>query len=339
MRVLVIGSEGFIGQALVRRLLTGAAVGPDGAPASELTRVDLRFDARQGAGHAVAAPVGAPPAGTAPVSAATGIAERRIAGDIVDRAILEQAIAGGVDCVFHLASVPGGAAERNFELGLKVNLESTVSLLETLRRTGSGPTLVFASTVGVYGVPLPDAIDEDTLPLPTLSYGAHKYVSEVLLADYSRRGFLDGRALRIPGIVARPPTTGMLSIFLSDLIRELCAGRSVVCPVEPQAPSWWMSRPCVVDNLLHAARLSAQALPPQRSFLLPVQRLTMDEVVHGIAALHGREVLGRVSYRPDALLQRQFASLPPLRSPRAEAAGFRHDGDVATLIRRALEDA
>jgi len=158
MRVLVIGSEGFIGQALVRRLLTGAAVGPDGAPASELTRVDLRFDARQGAGHAVAAPVGAPPAGTAPVSAATGIAERRIAGDIVDRAILEQAIAGGVDCVFHLASVPGGAAERNFELGLKVNLESTVSLLETLRRTGSGPTLVFASTVGVYGVPLPDGI-------------------------------------------------------------------------------------------------------------------------------------------------------------------------------------
>jgi nucleoside-diphosphate-sugar epimerase len=251
---------------------------------------------------------------------------------------LERAVAGGVDCVFHLASVPGGAAERNFELGLKVNLESTINLLEVLRATGTNPRLVFASTVGVYGVPLPEVIDEDSLPLPSLSYGAHKYASEVLLADYARRGFVDGRALRIPGIVARPPTNGMLSIFLSDLIRELSAGRSVVCPVEPHAPSWWMSRPCVVDNLLHAAALPQSALPSQRSFLLPVQRLSMDDVVRGIAARCGQEVLGRVSYRPDAKLQEQFANSPPLRSPRAEGAGFRHDGDVATLIHRALLD-
>jgi len=243
-----------------------------------------------------------------------------------------------VDCVFHLASIPGGAAERNFELGLKVNLESTINLLEVLRTTGTNSSVIFASTVGIYGVPMPDVIDEDTLPLPSLSYGAHKFAGEVLLADYSRRGFVDGRTLRIPGIVARPPTDGMLSIFLSDLIRELSAGQSVVCPVDADAPSWWMSRPCVVDNLLHAAALPTAALPSQRSYLLPVQRLTMAEVVNAIAARCGREVLGRVMYRPDPQLQRQFASYPPLRAPRAEAAGFRHDGDAATLIRRALLD-
>jgi D-erythronate 2-dehydrogenase len=316
MRVLVIGSAGFIGQTLVRRLRAGVPVGPEGEPAGTLTQLDLR-------------PVQSGPAGS-------GVSERFIAGDICDRALLEHAVADGVDCVFHLASVPGGAAERNFELGLKVNLESTINLLEVLRTTGTNSRLVFASTVGIYGVPMPDVIDEDTLPQPSLSYGAHKFAGEVLLADYSRRGFVDGRTLRIPGIVARPPAGGMLSIFLSDLIRELSAGRSVVCPVEADAPSWWMSRPCVVDNLLHAAALPTALLPPQRSYLLPVQRLTMAEVVNAIAARCGHEVLGRVSYRPDPRLQRQFASYPPLQAPRAEAAGFRHDGDAATLIRRAL---
>lgn len=316
MRVLVIGSEGFIGQALIRRLRAGAAVGPRGERTTLITRLDLRV----GPSH--------PPG--------TSIAEREIAGDICDRAVLEQAVELGVDCVFHLASVPGGAAERDFELGLKVNLESTVNVLEVLRKGGNHPLLVFASTIGVYGVPLPEVIDEATAPLPSLSYGAHKYVGEVLLADYSRRRFVDGRALRIPGIVARPTSSGQLSIFLSDLIRELSAGRSVVCPVEASAPSWWMSRPCVVDNLLHAARLPASALPPQRTYLLPVQRLTMSEVVRAVADRHGEEVLSRVTYRPDPQLQQQFANYPPLRALRAEAAGFRHDGDAATLVRRAL---
>jgi D-erythronate 2-dehydrogenase len=317
MRVLVIGSEGFIGQTLVRRLRAGAKFGARGATATRIVRLDVRM------------PADAP---------GSGARERCIAGDITDPAVLESALAGGIDCVFHLASVPGGAAERDFALGLRVNLQSGISLLEALRQAGNRPLLVFASTIGVYGVPMPTVIDEDTVPAPSLSYGAHKYVSEVLIADYSRRGYLDGRSLRLPGIVARPPTAGMLSIFLSDVIRELSAGRSVVCPVAPDAPSWWMSRSCAVDNLLHATALEAAPLPPSRSFLLPVQRLTMAEVVQAIAALHGAQVLERVSYRPDAALQQQFANYPPLHAPRAVAAGFRHDGDAMTLVRRALED-
>ena len=134
---------------------------------------------------------------------------------------------------------------RDFELGLRVNLEATIALLEALRNTASVPRYVFASTIGVYGVPMPDVIDEDTIPVPSLSYGAHKLIGEILAADYSRRGHIDGVSLRLPGIVARPPqASGMLSAFLSDMLREVAAGNRFVCPVAKTGVSWWMSRPC-----------------------------------------------------------------------------------------------
>jgi len=322
MRVAVIGSEGFIGQALVRRILDDATIAGQG-PVTQLVRLDTHMPADAGA------EAGAPPV------------QRCLAGDLCDAALLAQAFAGGIDCVFHLASIAGGAAERDFALGLRVNLLGTVALLEALRAQGeaqgSCPRLVFASTIAVYGVPLPEAIDEQTVPVPSLSYGAHKYASEVLISDYARRGFVDGLSLRLPGVVARPPTQGMLSIFLSDAIRALAAGESFTCPVAADGPSWWMSRPCVVDNLLHAASLHPDTLATGRSFLLPVLRLTMAQVVQAVAEWRGPDVLGRVTYAPDAKLQAQFASYPPLHAPRAEAAGFRHDGDAATLVRRALQ--
>jgi nucleoside-diphosphate-sugar epimerase len=261
---------------------------------------------------------------------------RSIEGDICDREVLRRAIDGGVDCVFHLASIPGGAAEQNYELGLKVNLYATLDLLEVLRLSGHKPRVVFASTIGIYGVPLPDVIDELTIPEPTLSYGAQKLIGEILVSDYGRRGFISGVSVRIPGIVARPPTQGMLSIFLSGVIRELAAGRSFTCPVAADGPSWWMSRPCMVQNLLHASSLGDTVLAKQRSFLMPVLRLTLGEVVAGIAQLHGPAVLERVRYEPNAKLQQQFANLPPLRCPSSEAAGFRNDGDVLNLVVRAL---
>ena len=272
MRVVVIGSEGFIGQALVAALRAGAPLGAAGERASLITRLDLRMaGAMAGAAQAAGAEV---PSGPGTAGTLTLVAQRCVEGDICDRAVLARAFEGGVECVFHLASIPGGAAEQNFELGLRINLQATIDVLEALRATGSAPKLVFASTIGVYGVPMPPLIDEQTVPEPALSYGAHKYIGEVLIADYGRRGFVDGRAVRIPGIVARPPTTGMLSLFLSNVIRDLAAGRSFLCPVAPDAPSWWMSRPCIVENLLHAARLPAAVVASQRVFLLPVLRLT-----------------------------------------------------------------
>jgi D-erythronate 2-dehydrogenase len=297
----------------VAQLLAGAAVGPARQAATQVTLLDRSLAPR-----------------------AAGSRVRALEGDICDRAVLQHAIAGGVDCVFHLASIPGGAAEQNYELGLKVNLYATLDLLEVLRLSGQKPRVVFASTIGIYGVPLPDVIDELTIPEPTLSYGAQKLIGEILVSDYARRGFISGVSVRIPGIVARPPTQGMLSIFLSDVIRELAAGRSFTCPVAADGPSWWMSRPCMVQNLLHASSLGDAVLAQQRRFLMPVLRLTLGEVVAGIAQVHGAAVLERVRYEPNPKLQEQFANLPVLLCPRSEAAGFRNDGDVRTLVVRAL---
>jgi D-erythronate 2-dehydrogenase len=313
MRVLVIGSEGFIGQCLVRRLLAGAPVGPAAQPVTRVALLDQRIGA-----HAPDARL------------------QLLPGDISDPAVLQQALADGVDCVFHLASVPGSAAEQNFELGLKVNLRATIEVFEALRRTGSNPRLVYASTIGVYGA-LPPTVDEDTPANPPWSYGAHKLIGEVLAADYGRRGVVNARVIRIPGIVARPPTSGMSSAFLSDLIRELAAGRPYVCPVGPEGVAWWMSRPQVVENLLHAANLAAAEVARQRVYLMPVLRLSIAEVVEALAQHYGAATRQLISYRPDAGLQAALASYPPVRAPRAEAAGFRHDGTVARLITRALE--
>lgn len=310
----MVGSEGYIGQALTARLLAGAPVAGSTGPAQQITRLDVHMGA---------------PASDARV--------RSVEGDIGDRNVLNLAIAGGVDCVFHLASIPAGAAEKNFELGLKVNLQATIDLLEALRLAGQRPRLVFASTIGIYGVPMPQLIDEQTVPEPSLSYGAQKYIGEILIADYGRRGFVDGRAVRIPGIVARPPTSGMLSMFLSDLIRELAAGRSFRCPVAADAACWWMSRPCIVDNLLHAAAIGPEIVASGRTFLMPALRATIGEIVGATANLYGRQVLERIEYAPDAKLQAQFANYPPLRVPRALAAGFKNDGTLERLVQRALE--
>jgi nucleoside-diphosphate-sugar epimerase len=312
MRVLVVGGEGFIGQALIARLRRGAVL--HGKPATLITVLDRRVADYDGDARM-----------------------RRVEGDIADQAVLTQAIAGGVDCVFHLASVPGGAAEQNFELGMRVNLHATHSLLEVLRKAGTQPTLVFASSIGVYGVPMPALIDEQTIPLPTLSYGTQKLIGEYLVADYGRRGFVDGRSVRIPGIVARPPASGMLSLFLSDLIRELSAGRNFVCPVSADGKSWFMSRPCIVDNLLHAAMLPAERVARQRTWLLPVLHVAIADIVAAIARLNGVDVASRISYAPNAALQAQLASYPPLLCPGSEAAGFRHDGSIENLVTRALE--
>ena len=314
MNYLVTGADGFVGRALVARLLSRAALPALGEGRAQITLLDRRFD-----------------------SAPRDARVRTVSGDMSDRAVLREALGDGVDCVFHLASVPGGAAEADYELGMRGNLEATVGLFELLRRRARPARVVFASSIGVYGVPLPALIDERTEAEPTLSYGAHKLIGEILLSDYSRRGFLDGVALRLPGIVARPPRdSGLLSAFMSDLIRTLSTGGRFKCPVEPEGRAWWMSRSCAVDNLLHAAALGTEQTARRRVYLPPVLHASMAEVVAAISRIHGEEVLTRVTYEPNARLQAQFASLPPLECPSSLGAGFHDDGTLEALVRRAI---
>jgi nucleoside-diphosphate-sugar epimerase len=313
--VVVTGSEGFVGQALVQRLLTD---GLDGRPVTRLTLMDVAFAA-----------------------SATDPRVHHFPGSIADPALRARAYASPVDAVFHLASIPGGSAEKNYQLGRSINLDATLGLLEDLREVrasdGSAPRFVFASTVAVYGEHLPAVVYEATLPNPGLSYGAHKLAGEYLVADASRKGWVQGCSLRLPGVVARPGEgTGMMSAFMSLLFWKLAAGEALTVPVSPEGVAWWISVGACVDNLLHAATVDPARLNPRRSYQMPVLRLTVAELVAALAQRFGADRHDLVRYAPDPFIEKLFARYPPLLTPEAESLGLTHDGDIDQLITRAM---
>lgn len=314
MNVLITGANGFVGRNLVQRLLRDGRVGNEGAQVTTLTLVDL---------------------GQAPMVDDARV--RFVSGSIAEQAVLQEAFAQPVDHVFHLASIPGGAAEKNYALGLDVNLNATLAMLELLRAQERVARFTFASTIAVYGPSLPERVDDATPLRPGLSYGAHKLIGEILIQDYSRRGWIDGRILRLPGIVARPlEPSGLLSAFMSDIFWKLSAGEPFVCPVSKDAVAWWMSVSCCVDNFIHAASLDPAQVAARRDFTLPVLRLSIGELVEALAARFGEDRRALISYQPNEQLEAAFGRYPPLEAGAAEAIGLRHDGDVDGLIRNAL---
>jgi D-erythronate 2-dehydrogenase len=217
-----------------------------------------------------------------------------------------------------------------------VNLEGTMLLLEFLRAQRNCPTLIYSSSIGVYG-DLPSTVTDDTPAKPTWSYGTHKRIGELLMADYTRKGWLDARTLRFPGIVARPPDpSGALSAFLSDLIRTLAAGKKYECPVSAEAYSWWMSVQCCVDNMIHAALLASYGLSADRVWTLPPLRASISEVVDAVGRVYGVPARELVSYAPQPHIEERFGRLPEARFCASEALGFHHDGSVDALVRGAL---
>lgn len=313
MHILVTGANGFVGRSLVRRLLQGSLT--SSGDIARLTIIDQYFDAS----------FKSPRVAT-------------LVGDFSDADVLREALAEPVDVVFHLASVPGGQAEADTALGCRVNLMATLALFEQLAAQGAGvPRVVFASTVAVYGPSLLEKIDANTPLRPVTSYGAHKHMGEIMLTDMTRRGLLDGRSLRLPGIVARPGSSaGHGSSFMSDVMRSLAAGKSYICPVPRDAMAWWMSLPCCIDNLLHAARLDTCALNPERVWPLPVLNLSVGAIVDALVRRYGSDREALVRYEPIEKIAALFARQPVLITPEAEALGFRHDGDVDALVRNAL---
>jgi nucleoside-diphosphate-sugar epimerase len=311
LRIVITGAGGFVGAALVERL--GALGEMNSRAITEIVAVDARL------------PENLPPNVT------------RLVGNLADPAFIAAICATPVDILFHLAAIPGGAAAHDYQLGWSVNVDAVVGLFAALAAQKTPARLVFSSSIGVYGVPLPtDKVDEDTLPLPTMSYGSQKLIGEILLADYARRGLIDGVSVRLPGIVARPRQVGgHLSAYMSNIFHALAAGEAFTCPVSPQATSWFMSRARCVDNLLHAASLRQSDLE-RACFNLPALRLSMEELVEGLAEKFSSHVRSLVTYEPNAALEAQFGAYPPLHTPLADGLGFRHDGDAASLVTRAL---
>ncbi len=315
MHVVVTGAGGFVGAALAKRLLADGI--PGAQQVTRLTLVDRQFP--ESPDHPLV---------------------RTLAGDFGSAKVLDAVFDTPVDVLFHLASVPGGQAEREFALGYEVNLLAPLRLFERAAAQASAPRVVYASSIAVYGSVLPDPVDDSTPARPGMSYGAHKLAGEIVLADLSRRKLVDGVSLRLPGIVARPGlSAGHGSAFMSAIMRAAEAGSDYVCPVSPQAICWWMSLQSCVENLLHAAGpLDTSALQAERAITLPVLRHTVSEVLAALARRFGGAAAAGINHVPDEAIEATFGRMPRLDDSAARGLGFTHDGTVDQLVERALRN-
>lgn len=259
-----------------------------------------------------------------------------MAGNLSDRAIRAQAIDDGCDKIVHLATVPGGAAEADPEASRRINIDAMYDLLLEASAANPGLRIVYASSIAVFGAPLPDQVDDATPLSPTMIYGGHKAMMENAVAMFSNRAAIDGVTIRLPGILARPKgPSGMKSAFMSDVFHALRAGEPFVCPVSPAGMIWAQSLDRVSTNILHALELDSTLLPPTRAVTLPALHLAMSDLTEEVARQCGVPA-SLVSYQSDAALEAAFAAQPPLATPAAEKAGFAHDGDLAALVASAL---
>lgn len=269
------------------------------------------------------------------------IATDRGDGDIADPAHLDRLFAQPPGRIFHLAAVASGAAEADFDAGRRVNLDATALLLDRCRaqaRRGDAVVrFVHASSIAVFGTPLPSRIDDATEPAPSLSYGTHKRIAELLIDDQTRRGELDGRSLRLAGVVVRPAgsgdANGARSAFNSDVIREPLAGRDYDCPVGPEATVWLTSRRAAVANLLRLADADGAAIGARRALTAPALVVSIAEIVAALGRVDATAP-GRVRHVPQPGIEAQFGRWPRAASfARAEALGLIGEASIDKLVR------
>ena len=319
MHILITGAAGMIGRKLTARLLAERAL--NGQPIDRLTLLDVGAAQR-------------------PEPLADWV--DAIAADIADPAAARVAIAGQPELIFHLAGVVSGEAELDFEKGMRVNLDGSRALLEAIRTAGEDyhPKLVFASSIAVFGAPFPQAIPDDFHTTPLTSYGTEKAIVELLLADYNRRGFLDGVGIRLPTINVRPGRPNKAaSGFFSSIIREPLSGEEAVLPVEENVVHWHASPRAAVGFLLHAAKLEKDKLGARVNLTMPGVGCTVAEQIAALRRIAGDKVASRIRREPDPLVVRMVAGWPTRFDPRrALALGFRAEASFDEIIRVHIED-
>ena len=319
MHILITGAAGMIGCKLTARLVADGAL--HGRPIDRLTLLDVGVPPR-------------PENFAAPVEA--------VAADVADLSAAAAAIAGRPDVIFHLAAIVSGEAELDFEKGMRVNFDGSRALLDSIRTTGGGyrPRLVFSSSVAVFGAPFPEAIPDDFALTPLTSYGTQKAMVELMLADYSRRGFLDGVGIRLPNIVVRPGRPNKAaSGFFSSIIREPLNGEEAVLPVDDSVRSWNASPRAAVGFLVHAAGLERDALGPRVNLTMPGVCCTVAEQITALRRIAGDKVASRIRRETDPLVARIVAGWPSRFDPRrARALGFEAEASFDEIIRAHIED-
>jgi len=309
MRVVITGGGGFIGAKLARALLARGTL--DGGRITRLVLADQAFpdlpkDARL----------------------------ETFAGDIADPAFAARAITPDTAAIFHLAAVVSGAAEADFDLGMRVNLGGVRTVLDEARKCTRPPRFVFASSVAAFGGDLPAVLDDSTTAVPQTSYGAQKVVSEYLIADFSRKGYIDGRSLRLPTIVVRPgKANAAASSFASAVVREPLNGAAYECPLPPDTLVWLLSPRRVVDAFIHAHELAPSAWGMNRTLNLPGITVTVAEMI----AAMGEVAPGapkRVTFKVDPRIEKIVMGWPVrFETPRALAMGFKADPGIEAVIR------
>ena len=263
-----------------------------------------------------------------------------LAADIGEEATMENLLAKQPEVIFHLAAIVSGEAEKNFELGMRVNFQASLHLLEYCRKQAFRPRIVFASSCGVFGGDVAKVVTDDTAPTPRSSYGTQKAMVELLLNDYSRRGFVDARSVRLPTIAVRPgKPNAATSSFISSIIREPLNGKTAAYPVPAETAFWIQSPRRVIQNIMHAANIGENELGDNRIITLPGLTVSVQEMIDSLGRLTSPAVTKRVEYKPDAFLQSIVLTWPPhFDTPRANKLGFAGDASVEEIIKLYIEE-
>jgi nucleoside-diphosphate-sugar epimerase len=317
MRVVITGGSGFLGSALARALISrGFLRGRSGKREEirELVAVDVE-PARES------------------VRGAT-----YLSGDLLDSEILAAAITSDTDSVFHLAAVVSAAAEVDFDLGMRVNFDVTRALIGQLRVCGGQPRLIFPSSLAIFGAMIPEVVTARTAAFPLSSYGTQKAMAELLINDASRKGFIDGRAIRLPTIVVRPGKPNRAaSSFASSILREPLGGQQAVCPVARETALWIASPRAAVAGLIHAHETVPEQWGDVRIANLPGITVTVNEMVEALRRSGGDP--GLIRFERDPAVERIVCTWPPrIETERERSMGFSADRGIDEIVRGYIED-
>lgn len=321
MRIVISGGGGFLGRRLARSLLhRGNLLDADGRPQA-IERVTLVDTARP----------------------ELPVADDRLGvlvGDVASPAFAAQAIPADTDVLYHFAAVVSGGAEADFDLGMRVNLDGLRAALEAARRCTKPPRVIFTSSVAAFGGAMPEVIDDATALHPQSSYGVQKVIGEYLVGDYTRKGYVDGRAVRVPTVVVRPgKPNAAASSFASGILREPLAGVDAPCPVTPDTGMWITSPRRAIEAFIHAANTPASAWGTDRALNLPGLTVSVEQMVEALRRVAGDATAARVQWQPDPRVQAIVNTWPArFATPRALAMGFTADREMEGIIRDYMAD-
>lgn len=321
MKVLILGGAGMVGRKLAERLAKDGHLG--GAAVSSLTLYDVV-------------------PGTTPAGAKFPV--EILTGDLPADGETDKLVAAKPDVIFHLAAIVSGEAEQDFEKGYRINLKGTMNLFDSIRRAYDGsaktPRVVFTSSIAVFGAPFPEKIGDEFFTTPLTSYGTQKAIGELLLADLTRKGMMDGVGIRLPTICVRPGKPNKAaSGFFSNIMREPLAGQEAVLPVSEDVMHWHASPRAAVGFLLHAGTIDGALLGARRNLSMPGLAVTVGQQIEALRKVAGEKVVSRIKRVPDKFVQDIVAGWPRnFDTKRAISLGFKADASFEEIIRIHIED-